>query len=190
MAVKPLLMLTLLLHFVSVSSDYPPWRYWVIAALMFSWAGDVLLMKDELFVIGLASFLLAQVCYIIAYQNTGASTGLLKRLDVVKFTLFGVLLIWIILPGLDGMLFPVLLYTLVLLTMAVWAHKRRHGTSTGSFTLVASGVTFFVLSDSMIAINKFALELPFERILVMSSYLAAQYLIVQGLLKHKLATES
>jgi uncharacterized membrane protein YhhN len=79
---------------------------------------------------------------------------------------------------------PVFLYALVLLFMGVWAFKRRGGTNSPSFTLVATGAVLFVLSDSLIAVNRFFFALPAERILVMSIYLTAQYLIVQGLIKH------
>jgi len=51
--------------------------------------------------------------------------------------------------------------------------------------LVSSGAILFVISDGVIAVNKFAFEVPGERILVMSTYIAAQYLIIRGLLEHE-----
>ncbi|MGB5290760.1 MAG: lysoplasmalogenase [Lysobacterales bacterium] len=184
MSAKPLLMITLLLYFASATKGYPRWRFYVMAALVFSWAGDVFLISSEWFIAGLVSFLIAHIFYIIAYQKTGAATGELKTLDVVKFVAYGVVLIWVIYPGLDDLLIPVLIYALVLLAMGVWAHKRRGATSSDSFQLVAIGAILFALSDGLIAINKFAFEVPFERILIMSIYMTAQYLIVQGLIKH------
>ena len=82
------------------------------------------------------------------------------------------------------MLIPVMAYAIVLLTMGVWAHKRRGATTNSSFRYVSAGVILFVISDSLIAINMFAFDVPGERLLVMSTYMAAQFLIVQGLLKH------
>ena len=182
---KPLLMITLLFYFVSATKTYPRWRFYVIAALVFSWAGDVFLISSDWFVAGLVSFLIAHVFYIIAYQKTGAATGLLKPLDIIKFVVYGVVLIWVIYPGLDNLLVPVLIYALVLLGMGVWAHKRRGATPADSFKLVAIGAILFALSDGLIAVNKFAFEIPAERILIMSIYMTAQYLIVQGLIKHR-----
>ena len=181
---KPLLMITLLLYFANATKGYPRWRLYVMAALVFSWAGDVFLISSEWFIAGLVSFLVAHVFYIIAYQKTGAANGELKALDVVKFVAYGIVLIWVIYPGLGGLLIPVLIYALVLLAMGVWAHKRRGATSSASFQLVAIGAILFALSDGLIAINKFAFEVPYERILIMSIYMTAQYLIVQGLIKH------
>lgn len=181
---KPLLMITLLLYFISATKGYPPWRYYVMAALVFSWGGDVFLISSEWFTAGLVSFLIAHIFYIIAYQKTGAASGKLKPLDIIKFIVYGAVLIWVIYPGLGDLLIPVLIYALVLLGMGVWAHKRRGATSSASFQLVAIGAILFALSDGLIAINKFAFEIPFERVLVMSIYMTAQYLIVQGLIKH------
>ena len=181
---KPMLMITLLLHFVSASKGYPSWRIYVMAALVFSWGGDVLLMKNGMFIPGLASFLVAHVLYIITYHKTGASHGKLKLLDIFKFLLLGTVLIWVLYPGLGDLLIPVTLYALTILIMGIWAHKRRGATSTASFLMVSAGAMLFILSDSLIAINKFTFELPAERILVMSTYITAQYLIIQGLLKH------
>ena len=92
-------------------------------------------------------------------------------------------LIWFIYPGLGDMLIPVLIYALALLGMGVWAHKRRGATSNDSFKLVALGAILFAISDGLIAINKFAYPIPAERILIMSIYISAQYLIVQGLIQ-------
>ena len=181
---KPLLMITLGLYFFSATTGYPRWRVYVIAALAFSWAGDVFLISSDWFIAGLVSFLIAHVLYIVAYHKTGAATGQLKPVDIVKFAIYGVVLIWFIYPGLGDMLIPVLIYALALLGMGVWAHKRRGATSNDSFKLVALGAILFAISDGLIAINKFAYPIPAERILIMSIYISAQYLIVQGLIQH------
>ena len=181
---KPLLMITLGLYFFSATKGYPRWRVYVLAALVFSWAGDVFLISSDWFIAGLVSFLIAHIFYIVAYQQTGAATGQLKTVDIVKFVVYGVALIWFIYPGLGDLLVPVLIYALVLLGMGVWAHKRRGATSPASFNLVALGAILFAISDGLIAINKFAYPVPAERILVMTIYISAQYLIVQGLIKH------
>jgi uncharacterized membrane protein YhhN len=182
---KPLLMITLAMYFISSTKDYPPWRIYVVAALVFSWAGDVFLISSDWFIAGLVSFLIAHVFYIITYQKTGAANGQLKPLDILKFVAYGGLLIWIIYPGLGNLLVPVLIYALVLLGMGVWAHKRRGATTGISFKMVATGAMLFALSDGLIAVNKFAFEIPAERILIMSIYMTAQYLIVQGLIEHR-----
>jgi len=185
MLVKPLLMVSLLFYFTTGSMGYPKWRIPVMFALIFSWLGDVLLLSDDLFMAGLAAFLVAHIFYIVAYHKTGAASGELKPMDSIKLAVLGVILIAVLYPHLGGMLIPVLVYAMVLLGMALWAHKRRGATSARSFMLVSSGAILFVISDGLIAVNKFAVEIPAERILVMSTYIAAQYLIVRGLLEHE-----
>lgn len=187
LAAKPLLMPALLLFFMTASAGYPKWRLHVAAALVFSWAGDIFMIWGQLFIAGLSAFLIAHLFYIYTYQKTGAANGELRILDVVKFLVMGGILIGLIYPGLDSLLIPVLVYAMVLLGMGIWAHKRRGATTGGSFRLVSAGVILFVISDGLIAVNKFAFSLPPERILVMSTYMTAQYLIVSGLLKHEQA---
>ncbi len=183
-AAKPLLMVMLLLYFVTSSQNHPAWRHLVTLALVFSWAGDVFLISSDWFVAGLASFLVAHIFYIAAYHKTGAAKNNPQPLAVAVFALYGVCLVWFIYPGLHDLKAPVILYALVLLGMGVWAFKRKGGTNTASFRLVATGAVLFVLSDSLIALNRFAFAVPAERILVMSVYMTAQYLIVQGLIQH------
>lgn len=182
---KPLLMVFLLLYFVTASRAYPAWRRLVIMALVFSWAGDLFLLSGDWFVAGLASFLVAHLFYIAAYQKTGAARGNLPLLAVSMFALFGICLMWFIYPGLHDLKAAVFIYALVLLGMGVWAFKRKDGTNGSSFRLVATGAVLFVLSDSLIAVNRFAHAIPAERFLVMSIYMTAQYFIVQGMIQHR-----
>jgi uncharacterized membrane protein YhhN len=188
-AAKPLLMISLALYFIVATKGRPHWCIYVVLALISSWAGDVFLISDGWFTAGLIAFLFAHLFYIIAYHKTGAAQGQLRVMDVVKFTVYGIVLIGVIYPGLGDMLLPVLIYAVVLLFMGVWAHKRRGATSPASFRMVATGAILFALSDGLIAINKFAFDVPAERILVLSIYMTAQYLIVQGLIKHEIPEE-
>ena len=181
---KPLLMISLLGYFISASSGYPTWRIYVVIALLFSLAGDVLMMFSSMFIGGLASFLIAHVCYIAAYLKTGADRGRLSPVDITKFVILGIVMTWLLYTRLNGMLIPVLLYTLVLVTMGLLAHKRRGATYTTSFRLASTGASLFVISDCLIAINRFVFEIPAGHILIMSTYIVAQYLIIQGLIKH------
>jgi uncharacterized membrane protein YhhN len=180
---KPLLMVSLLAYFWAASNKMEG-RNWVVLALVCSWLGDVFLMAEWGFMPGLGSFLVAHLCFIRAYWVLGAEDGSAKPVDVVKFIVVGAGLMWVLFPGLGALFLPVLIYAIVLLGMAVVAHKRRGATSPLSFSLVAAGAVFFVMSDGLIAVNKFAYDVSFERLLVMSTYILAQYLIVTGLLKH------
>jgi uncharacterized membrane protein YhhN len=72
---------------------------------------------------------------------------------------------------------------LALLGMSAMALNRKGNGHPKSFTYVFIGSVLFVLSDSMIAINKFFHPIQNEGILIMSTYIAAQFLIMRGILK-------
>ncbi len=67
--------------------------------------------------------------------------------------------------------------------MAARALNRFKTTSTESFLLVFFGSVLFVLSDTLIAIDKFYVSIPNDGVFVMSTYIAAQYLIMRGILQ-------
>ncbi len=162
-------------------------------AMLFSFFGDVLLMfmdQGEIyFITGLAAFLFAQVFYIITYRHYrykisnvgGWAIRMIYSFIVIAYTV----VLWISLFSYLGeMLLPVTLYTLTILIMVIIAIFRHKRTSTFSFYLVCSGAVIFLISDSMIAINKFMAPILYERVLVISTYMIAQFLIITGLAEH------
>lgn len=162
----------------------------LIAALLFSWAGDIALLfalKNELnFIAGLAAFLLAHFAYIITFRNyrNKAMTGKLKAyyyLPVIAYALFLYSLIY---KGLNEMKLPVLIYSIVLAAMGMAALSRYKKTDSYSFIFVTAGALFFILSDSIIALNKFRSSVANASIYIMLTYIIAQYLIVTGCMLH------
>jgi len=173
----------------------------VYGALLFSFCGDILLMfieqeeivlikqEDIWFITGLLSFMIAQIFYITTYRyfqkDEGRKPG--KHIKVI-FSLVIILytmILWAKLyPHLEDMLIPVTIYTLTILTMVLMAITRFKKTSIKSFILVFSGATIFLLSDSMIAINKFIVPLEHERLIIMITYIFGQFLIISGLIEH------
>jgi uncharacterized membrane protein YhhN len=135
-------------------------------AMLFSFFGDVLLMfmdQGEIwFITGLGAFLFAQVFYIITYKY--------YRQKISNVAGGGFRMIYS---------FIVLIFTMVI--MAIFRHNR---TSTISFYLVFTGAVIFLISDSIIAINKFMVPVLYERVLVISTYMIAQFLIITGLAEH------
>lgn len=186
---KPLLMPALLLYFKeSVEDQWKPVYFWIVAGLLFSWGGDVSLMYTEIngfFLLGLSSFLLAHVCYIITFIKFSA--GKMASLPIwIYGLLLGYLgfLSWLLVPGAGPMAVPVVVYGIVIITMLTFALRRKDSASTVSFRYTLLGATLFVISDSFIGINKFLMDVPFDRILIMSTYILGQYFIIQGLVLH------
>ena len=200
LASKPLLMITLLSYYLS--SRFAPSNTLsrlIVGALVFSWLGDVLLMLQDtiggVFVFGLAAFLIAHIFYIFAYQQaktpeTGEANKSFVHTRLAFLIFIGVALIYMLYPTLGELLIPVIIYTIVIITMAIFALLRRGATIDKSFIMVYSGALLFIMSDSMIAINKFMSPIIQHRLLIMSTYIAAQFLIVKGILAHEKAMEN
>jgi uncharacterized membrane protein YhhN len=188
---KSLIMLSLIGYYlVSVSKRNGHF----IRAMFFCWGGDVLLLlqadAEIFFILGLASFLVGHLLYILAYRELrwmDTSRGLLmpQKLRVsFPVALAGTGLIAVLLPTLGGLLVPVIAYAIVLMGM-VMASFFRYGRSTReSFIFIAAGALLFMISDSILAINKF--HTPFELAgpLIMLTYILGQFLIVEGGIKH------
>lgn len=161
-------------------SPYP----WLLGALLGSLAGDVFLMlPGNWFVPGLVSFLLAHLCYIALFGQGvpwfGARAALLATLALgVGMYAF----LWQ--GGLPATLrMPVAAYVLVIALMAAQAWARRAALPGRPALLVALGACCFMLSDALLATNRFVQPLPLAQLWVLASYYAAQLLIVAGVLR-------
>src|SRR5947209_18873782 len=99
------------------------YRYTIIAALLFSLAGDVFLMlPSDRFIQGLVSFLVAHIIYIAAF--TTESGRALSTLDLIPFLIYGLLMMRVVWPHLGRMRAPVIVYILVILLMGWTAASR------------------------------------------------------------------
>lgn len=184
---KPSILIALILFFWKQSTAlHKSIRLMTLLALVFSLLGDVLLIfvdqSPNYFMMGLIAFLIAHIFYITVF---------LKHRDKNKQPVwFGLLLIiygigmfYGLKDGLGEMLIPVLIYMLVILTMAITAFWRNNSVGKWSYVLVFFGALFFMMSDSLLAINKFHTALPLSNVSIMLTYALAQFLIVFGILK-------
>lgn len=185
---KPLL-IPFLISLVAISDKFKTQKI-LLAALFFSWIGDVLLLfadKSTLFFIfGLIAFLLAHLAYIFLFfkqPKINSSRFYLRFIPFVGIYLFGILsLLW---PSLNEMKIPVTIYAVVISTMLLMSIKAFYEWKKPSNLLVVIGALLFVISDSVLAINKFYKPIPTSAVLIMSTYLAAQFLIVKSILTNK-----
>ena len=184
---KPFIVISLLI-FVwtegrSVSTSI---RNLTLMGLVFSLLGDVLLMFVDLspnyFMFGLVAFLLAHLMYILVFlkhRNTARKPfWAIGILDMYAIALFLFLK-----DHLGDMLIPVLIYILVILIMVSSAVLRKDRVSKFSYNLVIIGAILFMLSDSILAVDKFYHTLPFASAMIMSTYACAQFFIMMGIKK-------
>ncbi|MEZ4796257.1 MAG: lysoplasmalogenase [Flavobacteriaceae bacterium] len=186
---KPLILLSLILYFYLKGKHLTAkTRKTMLIALTFSLIGDVLLMFADVsknyFLFGLISFLLAHVFYIIVFLE---KKNVLKKpipfITVLIIYAFGIF--YVLKDGLGTMLIPVVIYMFAILTMAVTAALRKGNVPNLSYNLVFVGALLFLISDSILAVNKFYGKVPFEHVLIMSTYAFAQYCIVMGIIKQE-----
>lgn len=152
----------------------------MLAALIFSWLGDVLLMLpgEDFFMGGLVAFLSAHVCYIWIFSRGGT----FRPLRVLPFLVYVALLLAGPLNGKlpEDLRVPLYTYVAVITAMGVMASLRN--TQRPGYELVLIGSILFILSDSFLALNKFSSPLPLAGFWVMLTYGLAQYFIVKGYL--------
>lgn len=175
---KPLLMpmLMLMAYQLNIKEKY------LYIALFFSLLGDVFLMfgGELYFMLGLGAFLMAHVFYILLFKGQ-FKFNLMSIFPFVGATLSYFMFIK---SGIDpNLLIPVSVYCLVITLMGIFAAGRK--TNNSSYNLVLMGSVLFIISDSLIAYNKFYAPLPASSFWVMSTYGLAQFLIVLGWSKNQ-----
>lgn len=188
---KPLLLLSLIGVTAAVvqRTVLSPFAYWLSAGLVFSLAGDVLLMfqsaADFYFTLGLAAFLLGHIAYIVAFTRTyrrDHEVELLRKQGWLLVLVAGYAVYFFsqLAPSLGPMIAPVMLYTVVITLMLLMALSRFGKVCDASFWPVTAGAALFVASDSVLAWNKFAEDVAFSHFWIMGLYGTAQFLIAAG----------
>jgi uncharacterized membrane protein YhhN len=183
---KPLIVLSLLAYFLlSTKEASSPLKSWVVGALVFSWLGDVLLLfeaRDSLFfILGLSAFLLAHVAYIVFFNRLRRVEGIgLQPFLFLPVLVYYIGLISLLYPSLGGMKLPVVVYGAVISTMLAAALHLKAIRGSRAGALFVLGAALFVLSDSLLAVNKFLQPFAGAGLLIMLTYGLAQFFIVRG----------
>lgn len=186
---KPSLLIALIAFFWMQSHDLSlKTRKSALLALSFSLIGDTLLMfvdqSVHFFISGLIAFLIAHVFYIFIFLNS-RNTSKNASGFIVLMLLYGLSLFYFLKNGLEDMLLPVIIYMLVILTMSTLSFLRYGKVNRLSFNFVFFGAILFMISDSLLALNKFYKPLPWSNISIMLTYALAQLSLVFGILKQR-----
>ncbi|MBN1400411.1 MAG: lysoplasmalogenase [Anaerolineae bacterium] len=152
----------------------------ITIGLACSLAGDIALMwPGDHFVVGLACFLCAHLCYIAAFSVgmplLPSAWPALLAVGAVSLA-FGLLA-----PHLGSMRWPALAYTLAIMAMAWRAWVRWAVTAESGALLAFGGAACFVISDALLAANRFVKPLRRSPIFVLGPYFLAQWLIALSL---------
>ena len=181
MIAKPLITTSLIiLYLLSVKKP----NFWYVSAVFFSFWGDVLLMfPDQYFVLGLASFLLAHILYITISTKFVSKAPVSKIVThSIPFALILLGLMYMIYPNLGDLLIPVIIYGIVISVFGVVTLLVYTGRKTTENLWLFLGALTFIVSDSILALNKFYEASEILGISIMITYIIAQYLICKAII--------
>jgi uncharacterized membrane protein YhhN len=188
---KPAMVMMLLWYFraSTKSGINSGFRNLVSLAFVFCIAGDTLLMfvpeSEYFFLGGLVAFLTGHLFYTSAFtfeilkkrpwkQHWGQLA--FSTLIVV----FGVEFYILNRDSFGNMWLPVMLYCAVITVMGVAATMRDSSEPRKGYYQVIGGACLFIISDSLLATNKFIVPFYLAGPLILTTYFTAQYLIAKG----------
>src|SRR5271157_5460224 len=172
--------LILAIAFANWRSRKDRYSLWISIGLLFSLVGDILLLRpDHFFLQGLSAFLLTHIAYLIAFTRDAHFPA--RRGVWILYLLFAAFCNFLLFSRLPaGLRFPVAVYSVFLVSMAAQAMGRSFLMRTSAARLAAVGALLFVLSDGLLAFNRFYALLRFAPLLILVPYYAAQWLIASS----------
>ncbi|XP_056397686.1 lysoplasmalogenase, partial [Hyla sarda] len=169
-----------LIYFVLVYSvgvgKFSPYAKIIFLGLVFSAAGDISLVWPEYFQLGMVMFGLAHIMYTTAF----GFHPLNLRIFIV-IAMFGVSFYSLTFQYLGGpFVYMVAGYTMLICIMT-WRALSRVNLASSKFSWAqvsaAVGSISFMISDCVLAVDKFCFPLSNSRAIIMSTYYGAQMLI-------------
>lgn len=151
--------------------------------------GDIMLMlphSDLYFMMGLGSFLIGHLFYILTFKQDYTLEVFRKPfiyVAILCFSAAGIFIYSKLSAYIGDLKIPVLLYIFVISLMGVMAVGRYRNIPLKNFTMVMLGALLFVISDSILSLNQFVSHMQMGHFWVMITYMLAQYCIVTGILK-------
>jgi uncharacterized membrane protein YhhN len=173
---KPLIMTSLIVYYVYYMQEDQ--RKIILSALLLGLVGDVLLLFDQntkFFIGGLIAFLIMHLSYARFFKKYYEPPVGRQKIITIGLGVFTILFNVVFFAKLGDMKWLIMVYSIVIFIMAYFGVNQKLSPQ------IRIGALFFVLSDFILATNKFLFSTTLMPYLVMITYAAAQYLIVMGL---------
>ncbi|WP_144510505.1 lysoplasmalogenase [Bacillus sp. FJAT-22090] len=175
------MLLILVFAFIQPSVGLRKYKILIMTGLFICMLADGLIYW---FIIGLITFLIGHVWYIFAFRHTKAAA--IPKWGAFLLIAYGIsMVIWI-----AGTLWTqeefilaiaVVIYIVVILLMGWSAFQTAN-----KFAII--GAILFIFSDSILAINRFIVDIPYSDALIMITYYGAQFLFAFSIYAHYSAT--
>jgi uncharacterized membrane protein YhhN len=175
-ALSTLFVITVLIQPHPISIYY----HFLLLGLLFCLGGDVFLAlpQSKMFLLGLVSFLVGHVFYIIgffsvAHINTWTWLG-----TFIVLVFSGYVFFWLK-PHLGTMKGPVLVYIIVITMMlsGAWSVLGKSNLAGLGRLMVFTGASCFYVSDLFVARDRFMKKAPINRFLGLPLYYTGQFLL-------------
>lgn len=154
------------------------------AALVFSMAGDLSLLFPNhqiFFLAGMFFFLVTHVLYSMAYVRELRSFNPLHFFLLIPLLLFAAFFFGLLYANLGSFLVPVCIYMSALIAM-VWFSfcfaLNDHGLTKFQKAAIVNGAFLFLVSDTLLGVQKFLTPLPLPHVLILGTYYLAQSFFV------------
>ena len=152
------------------------YKWIIIIGLLFSLGGDIFLMlPEDHFLAGLISFLLAHLAYILAF--TGDVRNVMIPWLGLPFLGYALAFYVYLAPSLDKRRIPVMAYAVIISVMGWAAWGRWLTLGEASNLVAATGALSFIISDSLLAYQRFVKSAAWGQLAILSTYYLAQLLI-------------
>lgn len=175
---KPATLVALIATTIVLTPENAAQRALFVVALVLSLAGDVFLMLPaDLFVAGLASFLLAHLAYIAGFAAPGLTlrwAALGAALVAIAGATVGTRIVGAVRSAHQELVAPVTVYMAVISAMVVFAAGSAEW-------LAIAGAALFYCSDALIAWDRFVSSKRWARPAIMATYHLAQGALVVSL---------
>ncbi len=185
---RPLIMISLGIYYIiNIPRNYT-WQHLIFGiGLFFALLGDILSLFEHeiIYYFVIVCFMICQLSY--TYVLYHERSGWIQKHPYVLlfFVFYALLLLSVLWSNLDQLKAIAIVYAFVILSMGAMAINRKGNVSQKSYVLVLSGSVLFIISDSLIAIDRYTYNLPYEGISIMSIYMIAQYSLVIGYLENQ-----
>jgi len=150
-------------------------RFCLTGALLGSVCGDILLDLPyaRLFIFGLLAFLAAHLFYTFLFFRFAKGPDGYEKIIIAGLVLFAFLMIWVFRNIPSALYGPVVIYIAVIITMSIGSLLVP-----AESRLLFIGALLFIASDVVLAVNKFLVVIPYGRVINISLYFSAQFIMI------------